>query len=92
MTALITWTPNPVEQQITNYSVFEHVGTAFNVLGSPTAPSFTTSVLSPGLHAFVVAAVNAAGLSSPNSAEVTVTVPLPLPLPTAPVGLKIVFS
>ncbi|MHC4154404.1 MAG: hypothetical protein ACYST6_05720 [Planctomycetota bacterium] len=78
----LTWSPNPVDQLVEVYKVFEQVdGGAYTLVGEVAEPTILREDLAPGAYAWQVSAVNVAG-EGPKSQ--TVGGPA---VPTAPSGL-----
>lgn len=80
----LAWNPNPANENVTSYKVYEHVGSSFNLIAT-VAPPVTTYSLGGvnGQHLYAVSAVNVAG-EGPRSADVTFPA-----TPTSVTGLTI---
>jgi hypothetical protein len=81
----LAWTVNPADN-VTSCKVYEHVGTAYNLIATVIAPLTTYSLagVPAGAHIYAVTAVNIRG-ESLRSAEITFPA-----TPAAPTGLQII--
>ncbi len=74
----LEWDPNPPEDFVTKYVVYEKLAPGWTKLGEATTTEFTLPV-APGTHTYAVTAMNAAEMESERSNELTFTVTLPAP-------------
>jgi hypothetical protein len=81
----LVWDANAPGDMVTNYKVYEHVGTTYNLIATVagTVTTYSLAGVSAGPHVYAVSAVNISG-ESPKSAETI----LPA-LPSAPANLRI---
>jgi hypothetical protein len=83
----LIWNANPAGDSVTQYNVYEHIGTSFTLLGQviPPAPlSFSLAGLPAGQHLLCVTALNARGESAKSADAI-----LPAAVPAAPTGVKV---
>lgn len=72
----LVWDPNPVNDLVTSYNVYEKTGTSsYKFFKNVTGTNWTLPKLTTGPHTFIVTAVNWAG-ESVKSDPVTTPVPL----------------
>jgi hypothetical protein len=79
------WDPNPPQESVTNYVLFERVSTNYAVVGQTSGTNYILTNVTPGIHIYAAKAQNAWG-ESLFSNEVTVEI---MPVPTAPGNFKV---
>jgi hypothetical protein len=63
----LAWDPNPTQDQVTGYNVYQDMGAGAPVkVGTTTATTFPLTVV-PGVRLFFVTAFNATGESNPSN-------------------------
>jgi hypothetical protein len=86
MTILVSWDPNPVEQLVSEYKVYQsYNGGAFNLVGTVAAPDTSLEIVDPlaGTYHWKVSAFNLAGEGN-QSDPVGIA-----DLPTVPTGVTV---
>lgn len=59
----LIWDPNPPEEQVTEYCVYEQIGSNFELKGCTPDTQITVSGVNPGKHTYVATAKNMWGES-----------------------------
>jgi hypothetical protein len=85
-TVRVTWTPNPPEQQVTAYNIYESVNAGgWTFKAATSLPIFEVLNPLPGVYAYKVAAQNLAGVSPQSDPGSTPPIPTKPETPTVTV-------
>lgn len=82
-TLWLDWTPNPANQQVTKYNIYEKINSVYVLIGTTTTNEYQLTNVVPARHTWVMTAVNFWG-ETPYSNEVGTP-----ELGTAPATLRI---